>query len=184
MEKASKRISPLGFFALIAILFNLFFCHPGACSAAQKGSIQIIAGIELVPIHKWPIRSISALHEKFNSRNISHMSPVKSFARLDLEQICLFMDGHELVIQNDGFDRFQVPTDAILGHIGKKTPPTGWNRSSNNRTGRPSFRYRPVIGRIINRHPDCPARHIISILQRKNCWHQSSDDEPLPHTCS
>jgi hypothetical protein len=34
------------------------------------------------------------LHEKFNPRNINHMPPVKFFVRLDLNQICLFLDGH------------------------------------------------------------------------------------------
>jgi hypothetical protein len=51
-------------------------------------------GSELVPIHKWPIWPISVLHEKFNPRNINHMPAVKFFVRLDLNQICLFMDGH------------------------------------------------------------------------------------------
>jgi hypothetical protein len=47
-----------------------------------------------VSIHKWPICPLSALREKFNPRNINHMPPVKFFVRLDLEQICLFLDGH------------------------------------------------------------------------------------------
>jgi hypothetical protein len=34
------------------------------------------------------------LCEKFNPRNIKYMSPVKFFARLDLDPICLFLDGH------------------------------------------------------------------------------------------
>jgi hypothetical protein len=37
---------------------------------------------------------ISALREKFNPRNINHMPAVKFFVRLDLDQICLFLDGH------------------------------------------------------------------------------------------
>jgi hypothetical protein len=49
-----------------------------------------------VSIHKWPICPISALREKFNPRNINHMPAVKFFVRLDLEQICLFLDGHVL----------------------------------------------------------------------------------------
>jgi hypothetical protein len=51
----------------------------------------------LVPIHKWPICPISALREKFYPRNINLMPAVKFFARLDLEQICLFLDGLYLV---------------------------------------------------------------------------------------
>jgi hypothetical protein len=34
------------------------------------------------------------LRGKFNPRNINHMPPVKFSARLDLEQIILFVDGH------------------------------------------------------------------------------------------
>jgi len=48
----------------------------------------------LVPVHKWPICPISALREKFNPRNINHIPAVKFFARLDLDQIDLFLDGH------------------------------------------------------------------------------------------
>jgi hypothetical protein len=36
------------------------------------------------------------LRENFNPRNIDHMPAVKFFARLDLDQICLFLDGHSL----------------------------------------------------------------------------------------
>jgi hypothetical protein len=36
------------------------------------------------------------LREKFNPRNINHMPAAKFFARLDLDQICLFLDGHSL----------------------------------------------------------------------------------------
>ena len=51
----------------------------------------------LVPIHKWLICPISLLPEKFNPRNINHMSPVKFFGRRDLDQIILFVDGHYLI---------------------------------------------------------------------------------------
>jgi glycosyltransferase involved in cell wall biosynthesis len=51
---------------------------------------------QLVPIHKWPIFPISALRSKFYPRNINHMPPVKFLASLDLEQIWLFLDGHQL----------------------------------------------------------------------------------------
>jgi hypothetical protein len=47
-----------------------------------------------VPIQKWPICSISLLREKFYPRNINHMTAVKFFERLDLDQIFLFLDGH------------------------------------------------------------------------------------------
>ena len=39
------------------------------------------------------------LHEKFNPRNIKHMSPVKFLMRLDLDLIFLFLDGHYLAAQ-------------------------------------------------------------------------------------
>jgi predicted CXXCH cytochrome family protein len=50
-----------------------------------------------VPFQKWPICPISALREKFNPRNITHMPPVKFFARLDLEQICHSWKGTNLL---------------------------------------------------------------------------------------
>ena len=34
--------------------------------------------------------------QKFNPRDIIHIPAVKFFVRLDLSQICLFLDGHEL----------------------------------------------------------------------------------------
>ena len=48
-------------------------------------------------IQKWLICPISALREKFYPRNINYMPVVKFFARLDLDQIFLFLDGHYLV---------------------------------------------------------------------------------------
>ncbi len=51
----------------------------------------------LVPIGKWPICPISALSSKFYPRNINHMPAVKFFARLDLDQIFLFLDEHYLL---------------------------------------------------------------------------------------
>jgi hypothetical protein len=61
-----------------------------------------------VSIHKWPICPISALREKFNPRNINHMPPVKFFVRLDLDQIFLFVDGHELDLQKRSFTMANV----------------------------------------------------------------------------
>jgi IS5 family transposase len=73
-------------------------------ASSQWALIRIIAdGFEIlaaiifklsVPIHKWPICPISALYEKFYPRNINHMPPVKFFESLDLDPICLFLDGH------------------------------------------------------------------------------------------
>ena len=50
-----------------------------------------------MPIQKWPICPISALREKFNPRNIIHMPAVKFSARLDLEQIFLFLHRHYII---------------------------------------------------------------------------------------
>ena len=64
-------------------------------------------GNQLVSIHKWPICLISALCSKFYPRNINYMHPkgisfrapaVKFFACLDLNPICLFLDGHQLLV--------------------------------------------------------------------------------------
>jgi hypothetical protein len=51
---------------------------------------------QFVPIQKLLICPVSALREKFNHRNINHMPAVKFSTRLDLEQIILFLDGHQL----------------------------------------------------------------------------------------
>jgi hypothetical protein len=46
-------------------------------------------------IQRWLICPISALHEKFNPRNINQMPAVKFSARVPyLEQIFRFLDGH------------------------------------------------------------------------------------------
>jgi hypothetical protein len=42
-----------------------------------------------------PDPGVAVYREKFNPRNIEHMPAVKFFARLDLEQILLFLDGNE-----------------------------------------------------------------------------------------
>jgi hypothetical protein len=77
--------------------------HKNRVSNYSGGPAPDFNGIPyLVPIHQWPICPISALREKFNPRNISHMPAiagtamlsVKFFARLDLDPICLFLDGH------------------------------------------------------------------------------------------
>jgi hypothetical protein len=66
-------------------------------------------GRELVSIQKWLICPISALREKSNPRNINHMpvkdpepfiGAVKFSTRLDLEQIILFLDGHEPYVKD------------------------------------------------------------------------------------
>jgi hypothetical protein len=65
-----------------------------------------------VPIQKWQICPISALREKFNPRNINPMPAVKFFARLDLEQIILSLDGHYkllFIITPEWFDFNQTP---------------------------------------------------------------------------
>jgi hypothetical protein len=66
------------------------------------------------------------LREKFNPRNINHMpvedpepliGAVKFFVRLDLNQICLFLDGHLLIFRGIlmRFDRewFVVEMDSF-----------------------------------------------------------------------
>jgi hypothetical protein len=48
-----------------------------------------------MPIHKWPICPISALREKFNSRNSHHMPAVKFFARRISTQLAYIWMGTE-----------------------------------------------------------------------------------------
>jgi hypothetical protein len=61
-----------------------------------KTQFEHVRASSLVSIHKWPISPISALREKFNPRNINPMPAVKFFESLDLDPICLFLDGHAL----------------------------------------------------------------------------------------
>ena len=51
-----------------------------------------------VSIHKWPICPIPVLRSKFYPRNIRYMPAVKFFARLGLDQIFRFLDGHYRII--------------------------------------------------------------------------------------
>jgi hypothetical protein len=51
------------------------------------------------------------LREKFNPRNINHMPAVKFFARLDLDPICQFLDGHYL----DEFSAHHNGNDKPIG---------------------------------------------------------------------
>jgi hypothetical protein len=66
----------------------------GIAERNQKARVSEHVGLWCVPFQKWPIFPISALRKKFNPRNIIYMPAVKFFARLDLDQICLFPDGH------------------------------------------------------------------------------------------
>ena len=64
-------------------------------------------------IHKWPIFPISVLREKINSRNINHMPAVKFFARLDLDQICLFLDRHSLWFDGSDYEVLHLPLTVV-----------------------------------------------------------------------
>ena len=47
-------------------------------------------------IQKWLLPPISAVGKNFNPRNINHMTVVKIFARLELDETISFLDGHWL----------------------------------------------------------------------------------------
>ena len=92
-----------GFKAYKAPIFNKILLRAGYNTAfieeAGPGRFireRYVRTIYLVPIHKWLICPISALRSKFYPRNIRHMPAVKFFARLDLDQIFRFLDGHYL----------------------------------------------------------------------------------------
>ncbi len=53
-----------------------------------------LTDIYMVPIHKWPVCSISTLCSNFNPRNTLCIPAVKIFACLDLKQTASFIDGH------------------------------------------------------------------------------------------
>lgn len=47
----------------------------------------------------------------------------------------------------------------------------------DNKTCPLPFHYCPVIIKVMKWHLDLPEKHIISVIQKTNRWHQSSDDE-------
>lgn len=66
-------------------------------SYGRDGGEWLAKKTDLVPVQKCPNCPISALQELFYPRNISHMPVVKLYLHLDLDQIRLFMDGHDLI---------------------------------------------------------------------------------------
>jgi hypothetical protein len=100
-------------------------------------------------------------------------------ANLTIGEACLQdMAGIELVVQTDSPDKLLVYSDASFGNIGKSAPSFGLQKISNVRISLPRFVKCLEIHGAVNRCPDSSAKHIITILQKMNHWHQSSDDDP------
>ena len=90
----------------------------------------------------------------------------------------------ELVIQLEKPDIPQIHDDSPFNNKGEESSSFISKHLLNNEISLLRFSGCQDTNNIINRHLDFPANHIISILQKKNHWHQSSEDEPSPHIYS
>lgn len=87
----------------------------------------------------------------------------------------------EFVLQPEDHDITQMKDDSPSDNLGEESSLFPSKRSLNKEIYLLHFHGCPETNDIINRHLDYPANHIISTLQKKNLWHQSSDDEPSPY---
>jgi hypothetical protein len=78
------------------VFVGIFLFDDGAYIVWQNGldTFNKLPKNIFFSIQKWPICPISALRSKFFPRNINYMPVEKFIARLDLDQIFLFLDGH------------------------------------------------------------------------------------------
>ena len=87
----------------------------------------------------------------------------------------------ELVLQLEKPDISQIHDDSPFNKPGEESSSSISKHPLNNEISLLRFSGYQKTNDIINRHLDFPANNIISILQKKNYWHQSSDDEASPH---
>ena len=86
----------------------------------------------------------------------------------------------ELVLESESPGIPQIHDDSSFNNLGKKQAPFFSNHALNNQVNLTRLRSLQETNGIINRHLAFPACNPISILQKKNHWHQSSDDDPSP----
>jgi len=92
------------------------------------------------------------------------------------EVICI-----EFILEPENPGKLQINDDSPSSNLFEKSCSFISKHSLNNEIYLSRLRGRPATNNIINIHLDFPANHFITTLQKKNHWHQSSDDEPSPH---
>ena len=84
----------------------------------------------------------------------------------------------EFVVQ---LENPQIYDDSTSNSPGEKSPSFKTKHSFKYKISPLCFKDCTETNLIFTRHQDFPADPILSTLQKKNHWHQSSDDEPFPH---
>jgi hypothetical protein len=97
-------------------------------------------------------------------------SPVNKVCPQDITRI-------ELVVQLKTPDIAQNYHNVTLSKSREKPSSFISKYLSDNKIKPSHFDCCQVIGNLMKWRLDFPANHIISIIQKTNCWHQSSDDE-------
>ena len=90
----------------------------------------------------------------------------------------------EYVLQPDNPNIPQIKDDSPSDKLGEESSSFILKHLHNSEIYLLSFRGCPETNDIINRHLNFPTNRVIPTLQKKNHWHQSSDDEPSPHIYS
>jgi hypothetical protein len=100
-------------------------------------------------------------------------SPVNPVCPQDITYI-------ELVLETESPGIPQIHDDSPFNNPVEKQVPFFSNHTSNSQINPIRLRSFQEINCIINRHLNFPSCCIIPILQKKNHWHQSSDDDTSP----
>jgi hypothetical protein len=104
-------------------------------------------------------------------------SPVNPVGPQDITYI-------ELVLESESPGVPQIHDDSPFSNLVEKPASVFSNHALANQINPIRLRSLQETNGIINRHLDFSACNPISILQKKNHWHQSSDDDPSPLICS
>jgi hypothetical protein len=104
-------------------------------------------------------------------------SPVNKVCAQDITRI-------ELVVQYNTPDILKSLNNVSFTRSVEKSSSFVSKYLLDNKISPPPFDRCPVIQAVMNWRLDFPTKHIISIIQKTNRWHQSSDDEPSHLICS
>jgi hypothetical protein len=104
-------------------------------------------------------------------------SPINKACPQDITRI-------ELVVQYNTPDILQSLNNVSFTRSCEKPSSFVSRYLLDNNISLPPFNRCPVITPGMKWQLDDPTKHIISIIQKMNRWHQSSDDEPSHFICS